>query len=64
MEDVSKSLSDLPFIGLSIVQYMNNEEDLKRVNLHRLLNGNLTCLGLATDVDDGDNGYDGIDILE
>ena len=40
---------------------MNNEEDLKRVDLHRLLDGNLTCLSVAADVDDGD---DGIDILE
>jgi len=39
---------------------LNKEEDLKRVQMHRLLNGYAVCLGMAADVDRGD----GLEALE
>jgi len=56
-----KIMANRPFIGLSFVQYMNNEEELKRVDYHRLLSGYSACLGLAAEADAGEGG---IEVLE
>jgi len=54
-----KTLSNLTWASIAFVQYLDREEDLLYVQMHRLLNGYSACLGLAADVDLGD----GIDAL-
>eukprot|EP00566_Odontella_aurita_P008825 CAMPEP_0113542474 /NCGR_PEP_ID=MMETSP0015_2-20120614/9630_1 /TAXON_ID=2838 /ORGANISM="Odontella" /LENGTH=814 /DNA_ID=CAMNT_0000442541 /DNA_START=167 /DNA_END=2610 /DNA_ORIENTATION=- /assembly_acc=CAM_ASM_000160 len=41
-------------VSIAFVQYVKNADKDKIVQLHRLLNGYATCLGLAADADDHD----------
>jgi len=49
-----KQINELPMISLAFVQYVKKEDEGLIVQLHRLLNGYATCLGLAADANDDD----------